>query len=39
MKDTLQPGLTHTGSLEVLSSMTVPNVCKELTAFADMPSV
>jgi len=39
MKDSLQPGLTHTGSLEVLPSMTVPNVCEELTAFADMPPV
>lgn len=39
MKDSLQPGLKHTGSLEVLSSMTVPNVCEELTAFADMPPV
>tara|TARA_R100000935_G_scaffold25925_1_gene45866 strand:+ start:3382 stop:3804 length:423 start_codon:yes stop_codon:yes gene_type:complete len=39
MKDSLQPGLTHTGSLEVLPTMTVPNVCEELTAFADMPPV
>lgn len=39
MKDTLQHGLKHTGTLKVLTSMTVPNVSKELTAFAEMPPV
>lgn len=39
MKDTLKPGLKHTGTLDVLPSMTVPNVSAELTAFADMPPV
>ncbi|AZL59532.1 thioesterase [Tabrizicola piscis] len=39
MKLTLQPGLRHAGTLEVLPSMTVSNVSAELKAFADMPPV
>ena len=39
MKTSLKPGLTGTANLKVLPSMTVPEVCPELKAFADMPPV
>lgn len=39
MKTSLVPGLKHTGALVVLPSMTVPEVCPELSEFADMPPV
>lgn len=39
MKTSLKHGLRNTETLEVLPSMTVPQVCPQLTAFADMPPV
>lgn len=39
MKDTLHPGLTHSATLTVDQSLTVPHVSSKLDAFADMPPV
>lgn len=39
MKDTLRPGLTHSATLAVDQSLTVPNVSAKLKAFGDMPPV